>query len=262
MCEVMREACAVAMFLVAWEKLRDDKYIQSVLYCVLATLFHTSAIFLILIPLAKRIGLLHFCKVNYKSIIILLLVFLLASSLQNSIFSYLSFLENVGNVGDKIDRYTETELAGGILNIFGILVSLIPQALLPYFAICLLKKRDRINFIDIEPMVFMCMLCGVITIPIAIFYRLNNYFMLFAIIAISRVAFDNIIRVGKIRIIHSRVLWTILIMGMFFCQYIGWQSEVGGGKLREYMRYYPYSTVLNPKVDQNREMVFNYYNAY
>ena len=169
-----------------------------------------------------------------------------------------------GRIEDRINRYSDTDLAGSVLNINGILSTVIQTILYPFIAIICLKRQYNIRSFSIEPMVFLCFTFALLTIPIAIFYRYNNYFMPFAIIAISEIAFQRKVYLFRKGYLHvSRfLLWLLIFAPLFFLKIYGYNTSITGSYLKEYMRYYPYSSIFDKKINQNREALFIYYNAF
>ena len=264
MCEVMREACAVSMFLLSWKYFMKEKWPQYYLFCTAAFLFHSSAILLFILPVLKWLRLTELMRMNKYTVVFLLIVLVSGFVIQHYFFDYLNLLAFTGRIEDRINRYSDTDLAGSVLNINGILSTVIQTILYPFIAIICLKRQYNIRSFSIEPMVFLCFTFALLTIPIAIFYRYNNYFMPFAIIAISEIAFQRKVYLFSKGYLHVPrfLLWLLIFAPLFFLKIYGYNTSITGSYLKEYMRYYPYSSIFDKKINQNRETLFIYYNAF
>ena len=264
MCEVMREACAVSMFLLSWKYFVKEKWLPYYLFCTAAFLFHSSAILLFILPVLKWLHLTELMRMNKYTMIFLLVVLVGGFVIQRYFFDYLNLLAFTGRIEDKIGRYEETDLAGSVLNINGILSTVIQTILYPFVAIVCLKRQYNVRSFSMEPMVFLCFTFALLTIPIAIFYRYNNYFMPFAIIAMSEIAFQRKVYLFKKGYVYvSRFLfWMLIFTPLLFLKIYGYNSSITGTYLKEYMRYYPYSSIFDKEINRNREALFIHYNAF
>lgn len=264
MCEVMREACAVSMFLLGYKYFVKEKWLPYYLFCTAAFLFHSSAILLFLIPILKWFRLTELMHINKYTVVFLLAVLLGGFMIQHYLFDYLNMLAFTGRIEDRIERYADSSLSSSVLNINGIISVVLQNILYPFLSIVYLKRQYNIKNLNIEPMVFLCFVFALLMIPIAIFYRYNNYFMPFSIIVMSEIAFQQKIYLFKKRYVYvSRFLfWMIIFAPLFFFKIYGYNSSVKDSYLKEYMRYYPYSSIFDKKTDVNREKLFIYYNAF
>lgn len=268
MCEVMREACAVSMFLLAWEHFKKEKWIKYYILCAMAFLFHTSSIVLFFLPIIVLLKIDKLLSVNIKTTSVLLIGVLgLGFYVQDSFFEYLQIMslnEVNESLSDKVARYGQKEsLTGAIFNWKGVVSIILRFIFYPFWAIITLKQLGR-NLGKLELMVSMNFIFSVLMIAIAILYRFNNYFIPFSVIAISNFVFNK-----KIATINSRIVrvkgfltWIIILLPLFFIHLYEYVDSVDNTNLKEYMRYYPYSSVLQPELDSNRERLYRYHGAY
>lgn len=263
MCEVMRESMAVSMFLLAWEYYKVNKWSRYYFYCILAVLFHSSALVTFLLPLFELpllVRVTNFLKKHY--VITLILVFIAGSALQAVLFDYLSIFDNFQSVSEKVERYARKDTAGATFNLNGIISSFIKYIIYSIVTINIIK-RDKENTEKLEFMVLVCVTFAILTIPITILYRFNNYFFPFVIIVLSNVLFrPNIYLLGIKMHVKKFTTWMLLLFPLFFMYFYEYTGDVGQTNLKNYMRYYPYESVISPKKNLNREQLFIYYNAY
>lgn len=261
MYEVMREACAVSMFLLSWKYFVSNSWLKYYLYCILAFLFHSSAILLFLLPIFKWIGVLKILSCNKKTFLLLLLVLFIGYYIQQNFFDYIEVIALTERLSDKIEDYVDSDLSGQILNIFGILSTSILYIIYPYIAAIAVKRQKHISFLPMESMVFLCFVFALLSIPISIFYRYNNYFMLYSIIVVANFIYSERVYLTKTIYFKCRsfLFWVLILFPMFFLKFYGYTASVKGSRYKEYMKYYPYSSIFSKKMDKDREAVFSYY---
>lgn len=265
MCEVMREACAVSMLLLGWEYLKKEKIFKFSIFCILAYGFHTSAFILLLFPILNIIKVWNYCSVNKYTPVLLIFVLIFGYYIQHLLFDYLLLLDVSTRFSNKVEAYSDNSLSQSVLNIKGIISTTIKFILYP-FTVRLLMQYNNIRYFykQIDPLLICCFCAAMLSIPIALLYRYNNYFMLFAIIVLCQIVFYK----GKIYIskrkfikLNSFLTWTIIFFPLFFFTLIGYYSRDGRSPYRAYVRYYPYSSIFGKETDMTREKLFNYYDA-
>lgn len=263
-CEVMREACAVSMFLLAWEYFKKKEWSKYYIFCIAAFLFHNSAILLFILPVLKWFKVWSIMRIKGYTVFLLIGVLIIGFIIQKVFFDYLYIISITDNIENKLNSYSNSDLSGSLLNLNGIISVVLRYILYPFIAVVLLKNRSKHDELIIEPMVLLCFIFAILSIPIAILYRYNNYFMLFAILVLADLAFSKkfYLSGNKILIVNSYFLWFILFAPLISFQVYGLFSNVKGTMYKEYMRYYPYNSVLDRKRDMQREALFIYYNAY
>ena len=256
MCEVMRESLAVSSFLIGWCFLDKKKYWKSALFLVAAFLFHSSAIILLIIPFLQIPAISKFLVINKRTIVFLFCFLLLVQSVHSYLFEYLNILDFSATLTEKVNRYKNGDLAGQNFSFYGVLSCIIKWIIYPIWAVVGLKKCNAIQK-NTENMIFLCLIFAVATIPVTLFYRYNNYFMLFSIVAISEYFFSEY----KYRpIVNHSFGEKILVFFPFVFIYIySYFATVDNTNLKTYMRYYPYNSVIDPQKNENTEKIIKYY---
>lgn len=260
MCEVMRESCAVSMVLLGYEYLKDNKVLKFSIFLVLAYLFHSSAIVLFLIPLLKVIGIWDKFKLNKYSLFIFAGVLWFGYFLQPRIFPILLGLSMTDRINSKLEVYYDlTDLTGQIYNIFGIISNFLQFIIPCALSIIITRMVGYKYFKSLTPFALSGIFVAIFTIPIALFYRYNNYFFPFMLIVMSEAMFPNLkdIRGKKILIVFNR---TMIIFAMFAKLY-GFFGDDGASGYKQCNRYYPYTTIFSREIDLDRENLFRYYDA-
>ena len=264
MCEVMRESCAVACFLMGWKHFKKKLWLKYYFWTIAAVLCHASAIVTLFLPLLYLPGLRALFVLDKRILLILIITFFIGEGINVWLFDYIQTLSLLDSLQSKAAYYAGTAYADSTnINIKG-LISFIIRILYPWSAFSLLCKNDKRiynNNHELEFILSICFIFTIMSIPIMLLYRYTNYFYPFAIIAISNGLFQPIfLRHKKVRLSFiTRFLILFPLIGLSFLPLF---KTIPGTKLSDSMRYYPYSSCIFPQKDQNREKVFSYYNAW
>lgn len=264
MFETMRESCAVSMFLLGWEYIKKDRWGIFCIFAVIALGFHVSAIVLLGIPLLKFLGIWNNLKINKLSIPFFFFVALIGLYVGSVIFNYIAQLNFGELMTQKAEQRVDSVIGGQVMNVFGMMVTIVRYVLFPFLA-CVSLKHTLPFDKNVESMLFLCFTFIVLSFGIALLYRFNNYFYIFAIVVMSDMMFlpkisiskNKFIRVGKFR------NWFFIILVVLSVQINkAYMASISNTRLKEYMRYFPYSSIVNKEKNSNREQVFQYYNAF
>ena len=261
--EAMRESCAVCMLLLGWEFLKRNNWTVFTLFIFIATLFHVSALPLLILPILKLLKLWNYLRVDKFSIIYLFGVFIVGNVIQSVFFDYIIQLNLIESVTDKAYRYVDTDYAGSNLNIFGLIESCVRQIIFPFLG-CLILKQQKCNDRNVESMLLICFTFILLSFSISLAYRYNNYFYLFAIIVMSDAFFSKKVFIANkvympLKSFHS---WLTIVLVITIIQLRGsFFTPLGDTGYKDYMRYHPYANIITKQIDKNRESLFFYYHA-
>ncbi len=260
MSEVMREACAVSMFLLGWEYLKKEKILHFFLFCILACGFHISAAVLFIIPILKWTRIWVLLTINKWTWTILLGIAIMGGVLQMILFDYIQILGSFDRVASRIETYAGSSLSEQTLNVLGIIMLVIKYILFQYLAFITLKSNNLLKNKNIEGMLLLLFVFCLLSISVTILFRYMNYFMMFGIIILAEVVYSKYIIFGNKRIMLKTMLsWYIFISPMLFLQINGYFREVWPNGPKRYNIYYPYTSIFSKEMYKDREAVFNYY---
>ncbi len=269
MCEVMRESLAVAVFLVSWKYFVRKSWIRYYICCLISFSFHVSAIITFILPILYLPTIRNLFVIRKRTIFVLCAIFIIVSAIQMTFFNIMQGLITIDSVTERMETYSNTDLSSNRLNINGIISVVIRFIIYPILLKHYTRKGRPAVGNDsekmVEFMVSICMIMAVLCIPIAIFYRYNNYFFPFEIIFVSSCAFKSIKPKLTIHRAYKKLsfsIWLLFFLPWFGLQIYDLNARVGKSNLREWMRYIPYSTKIVPQKDNNREAVYRYYHAY
>lgn len=265
--EVMRESCAVCMLLIGWKYFKENKWIQYYICAAIGILFHSSAGIMLILPIFYLPTYRFLFRMGKSFWITVGIVFAAAYILSEQFFSIIKLVQ-ISNIVEYADKYENSKYAASTsLNIYGIITFIIRNLLYPVMAIAILKSKSAVNtrsmlgFDGINKLEYMfCwfVYIAVITLFIKIFYRFNNYFYPFAILAISDAVFTKFKR-GRRIVKFSFGIWLILLSPFLALHIYGLFEEEGNSGIPVIRRYYPYESVMDPKMDKEREDLYHYY---
>ncbi len=260
MCEVLRESCAISMFLIGCEYLQRKKWIKCFLFLILASLFHNGALVFLFIPLLYWLKLDRFLKINSRLLVLLCFIFLVGFLLQPYIFNIFKLFALSQKLQDKIGVYELSSMGRGVSSVYGLVLIFISKLLYPYISIYLLKRQKNTVINYIEPLVCLSLIITVLSFHVNIMYRLNNYFILFIFIGISELVFSRIIRIGRYKIfLKGYFIWLFLLVPYFSSRMISLFGSFQETQFKTYMLYYPYNSVLDMQKNNDREQIYYYY---
>lgn len=265
--EQVRESFAVAIFLLAWPAFKKGIWWQWYLAALLAFMFHVSAFIMFLLPLICLPGIRELFKFGKRTWYICLFVFIIGIVVQTTLFRYVEMIALTESMIDRVQAY-ENVKRSDVLNINRILGMLIQYIAYPLLALHFIYKRkengDMVsskekNIGKETMMTLMSVYISILTIFIGILIRYNNYFFLFAAIMMGDWIFTNLYTVRKY-VRMGFVYWMLVFLPMFSINfYFTYLTPVNkAGTLYNYMRYYPYSSVIDQTVDDQRERTITY----
>lgn len=269
--EVMREALAVSIFLLAWPLFLKGRWTWYYVLAFLAFGFHISSIIMFLLPIMYIPGIRQLFTFGRRQWIILPGVLIFAIGLYFLFYKYMALLAFTDQMAERVQTYSKNENFGGnTLNIVGSVSLFVKQALLPLLAMYCLNQRynmphgkgsfrqikDNPNLLRLyktEFMVIVGLMFVMLTIPIFIMQRYVHYFMPFSIIVISDWIFTYII-VGKKKMSLGFSYWIVMLAIPIYLESMNLMIPLNkAGTIKNYDIYYPYSSYLNPKVNPKRE---------
>lgn len=263
--EIMREAIAVSLFLCAWPSFRDGRWWLYFTICLGVFMIHTSGVITFLLPIMCIKGVRELFYFGRRTIIIGALVIGGGYIVQLYFYDVFRMLAFTDRMMDRAQIYSEEELSGQLLNIMGIIGAFFRFVFYPLLALIFYRKKlrhmdneERKKHRKMEMMVVAALYINLLSIPVFIFSRFNNYLCMFTFAFVANWVFSTLPVNGK-KYKLKPAYWALLFVPMFFFQIYTYFNNVNkSGTLKVYMTYYPYVSRLNPYMDQQREEVFRY----
>lgn len=292
--QVLREAFAVAFFILAWPFFRDGKWIQYYILALLACCMHTSAFLLLILPLFCLPGIREIFVLGKRTIFICIGLLAIGLYIQANFTNVFSLMAVTERMVDRVHEYSRNEMGAAKYNIMGIIGTVAQFCIYPLIAIYfanqywkyrrrqlkmkLSETEERVSKQEInrelrvekkqekkydrwQMMVLLGVFFVIFSISMFIFSRYFNYFGIFCLATVSNWAFRPII-IKKKRIRLSPVYWGLVLLPYFFFNMYAYYAPVNkSGTLRSYQVFYPYASRLDPQTDTHREDIYRYLDA-
>lgn len=239
--EIMRGGLSIVICLFANDYILDKKWLKGYLLYCLALMFHLQTLILFVLPL------LFFMRLNKTGIAILAGAFLIAGILNILIGDYLSMLEMVSEAGaNKAENYMNSGYGEQRHNLKYITVMYIPDIFYSILSLYYIKKKDSHNpLLNLEPLLLLGVMFAVMRLNLAIAYRFVDYFRVYILLFESEL-FINLLK-GSCRLDKTVICVRtfIIFVPLFF--------HIGFWKYKRRLQYFPYSSVIDRKMNKDRE---------
>jgi len=239
--EAMREAFAVVLCGIGMHQYLQGAKWKFYVLVAFSLLFHTSALVVLLFPLA-RLKRINFVTMIYAFIAALAL-FLLSDAIVNYLPSILGTAAN--RTIEKIILYSDATL-----NIFGFLENtiryMVIEAGMIYFAQWSLgedehKQQAYTRYMSFYLMVTI-LICGFIG-----FSRFKNYTLVFFLIMLTEFIYHY-----KSQLCSNAIIKLIIMAGLLFYTGSYYMTYYPGSRGYKYEFYYPYTSILDENVDTSK----------
>lgn len=244
--EIMRASFSIVLSLYANDYFVEKKWIKGYMLLMLGLTFHLQTLFLFITPLFMLL------RLNWKGGIALVAAFIAGVILQRTLGDYIELLSMTEEMGAKAEQYTESDTYGTQQqNTISLIVSFVPYVLYILVSLYYLKrlKLDS-NLLKLEPFVMIGLAWLLIQISFPITYRLVDCYKIYFVIFFSEFFVCLIKRKRKqLSLVVSYTLVSILFFPLF--------ARIGFNLYNKSFKYYPYTSVIDRKVDRDREYRYN-----
>ena len=239
--ETMRASFSIVICLYANDLFLNKKWVKGYLLLIIATMFHAQTIVMFVLPL------LFFLRLNKLGVAVLFFAFLLGIALQTSLGDYAELIEFSDDLESKVSTYAESESFGGVKGGLGFfLFSKFPTLAYPLLSLLYIKKyKPDSALLRMEPFIVLGVMFVAIRINFEIAYRYVNYFAVHFVLFYSEFIISII---HKAKHVDKAVacLRGFLVFLPFFLL-------TGFAKYVRLHTFYPYSSVIERRIDQKRE---------
>lgn len=247
--ESMKSATSIVICLFANDYLLERKWLKAYMLFFLASCFHLSAILLLVTPLFL------FLRFNMLGYAVLFFSYIVGLVIQIQLGDYLFFFSSSdGVLMNQIQYYSSNEESNQQLgDALFIVIRIVSYIVYSIFSFILIRKwspnKDLLRF---EPFLMLALIFLMMQISIQIFYRYVEFYSLYIVLFTSQ-AYVDIVKRGKksmsLSLSYCRSL--LLYLPFVFCILMSFRNI--------YPRYYPYSSVIERKVNLSRENRKNWY---
>lgn len=246
---ILRQSLAICAFLVSSDFLCRKKYVPCVLAIIAAIMFHNSAIFLLPVPLINAID---FRKrfITYYVILVVLCFIVLNLPHDNILFNIFLNAED-----EALSSLSASYLDGDYGNAIYSYVSVIVHLCVFFFVSFYYFRSGATNF-EIG-MVFLYIFCFIVSSSIPIIGRIKFYFWPFYIIALCNAIYYFCSNIKIHRRYNKQVILLFLILVFSYSPIRYFFLINPRTNLPNYVQYYPYYSVFDPKKSPDREILIN-----
>ena len=234
--EIMREAIAVGIFVIAYKRLERGELLKYYGILMVGILFHYSCLFLILVPFFRKYA------INLKRTCLIIASVLFTLAVSQSIFHLFG-----GYLADKISNNS-----GYYFSLYGIIASALKYVLFPYWIMLLYQRctgakddNPKVRFIFVQ-MIYGSMALG----EYAMLMRLSNYMQPFFLVILVDVL--ECISFSKYKSNLVAVCIYGIIAFSYIMPYMRDESNIVKGA-RFYCLWFPYHSILDETKDPVRE---------
>ena len=262
--EELRASISIAICLFANDYILDRKWIKGFALYFMSSMFHYSTVLLFITPL------LLFLKMNILGASMILLSLIVAFIIQKRFGDYLLLFELNDSVSDKLSEYANSDIFfKHNITVREIIFSNVPYFIYSVFAIFYIKRiRNNMELLRLQPFLVLGLMCVVMSIPIPLFYRYIHFYAIYFVLFFTYL-FIEVIKGSKGITTSLAVMRTCVLFIPFFLLAVrnirspfisnadaGLSSE-SAQKYYNYQKYYPYSSVIERSLDEERERMYS-----
>jgi len=247
--EEMRASMSLVVCLFANDYLLDKKWMKGLLLYVIGCLFHTSTIIVMIMPLF------FFMRLNKICVMVLIGAFFFGFVIQSFLSDYVTLIQINDEIDAKAQGYADSEdFMESKRNILGYL-SLVISCGYSVLSLWYMKigKFDT-RLLKIEPLIMVYLIFAIMYIGLPIAYRFSRFYIIYNIMFVAEFMIHLFKkqdpRIGQY-VIYTKAL--AIMFPFFFLIFKGRSTE------KTWVRYHPYSSVFDQRLDQKRERVYSFY---
>ena len=241
--EVMRESLCICVLLLSTSFLLEKKWLLYFPMCVIGLLTHYSAAIMLVLPF-----LLLFKRPSWKWEVVILLGIVVVMRVVNVPMLVLSLFGLNDQLILLIGGYIEE-----MRNVMGIISELLN--FFPIFIFIYLREKHQITEEnDFTPLMMGTVVVYALAMNVGIFSRFINYFVPFILVYSVNTVYRALY--WKFRDYQMSCLLCVaafFVLNFNMIRFYTKDMSESYPNTRAYVRYIPYHSVLNPKIDEHRE---------
>ena len=241
--EVMRESLCICVLLLSTSFLLEKKWLLYFPMCVIGLFIHYSAAIMLVLPF-----LLLFKRPSWKWEVVILLGVVVLMRVVNVPMLVLSLFGLNDQLILLIGGYIEE-----MRNVMGIISELLN--FFPIFIFIYLREKHQITEEnDFTPLMMGTVVVYALAMNVGIFSRFINYFVPFILVYSVNTVYRTLYwKFRDYQISHLLCLMAFFVLNFNMIRFYTKDVSESYPGTRAYVRYIPYHSVLNPKIDEHRE---------
>ena len=261
--EEMRASMSLVICLFANDYYIERKWLKGLALFVVASLFHYSAIILLVItPLSL------FLRVNFIGGLFLIFSFALGYVIQSKFGDYLSLFDMNNQMAVKASNYANSEFFfEQRMSARGFLFLILPYFFYSFVAVLFLRRKANMSdkkddsLIRLQPFLMLGLTFVLFSIPMPICYRIIRFYIIYFILY-SSFLFCNWIRSSgqisaPIALLRSLILFVPLFNMISHTYKDPIYESSTAHPYYPYEKYYPYSSIIEKSISERREKLYN-----
>ena len=261
--EEMRASMSLVICLFANDYYIERKWLKGLALFVVASLFHYSAIVLLVITPFSL-----FLRVNFLGALFLIFSFALGYVIQSKFGDYLMLFDMNDRMAAKASNYANSDFFFEQRMTFrGFLVSIVPYFCYSFVAVLFLRMKTRFadkkdaSLIRLQSFLMLGLTFALLSVPMPICYRFARFYIVYFILYFSYLF------CGWIRASHEISAPVALLRSLVvFVPIFNLISHIYKDSIREsskahpyyaYEKYYPYSSIFEKSISERREQLYN-----
>ena len=241
--EVMRESLCICVLLLSTSFLLEKKWLLYYPMCVVGLFIHYSAAIMLVLPF-----LLLFKRPSWKWELVILLGVVVLMRVVNVPMLLLSLFGLNDQLILLIGGYIEE-----MRNVMGIISELLN--FFPIFIFIYLREKHQITEEnDFTPLMMGTVVVYALAMNVGIFSRFINYFVPFILVYSVNTVYRTLYwKFRDYQISYLLCLMAFFVLNFNMIRFYTKDVSESYPGTRAYVRYIPYHSVLNPKIDEHRE---------
>lgn len=241
--EVMRESLCICVLLLSASFLLEKKWLLYFPMCVVGLFIHYSAAIMLVLPF-----LLLFKRPSWKWEVVILLAIVIAMRVVNVPMLVLRLF----GLNDQLILLIEGYI-GEVRNVKGVISELLN--FFPIFIFIYLREKHQITEEnDFTPLMMGTVVVYALAMNVGIFSRFINYFVPFILVYSVNTVYRTLYwKFKDYQISYLLCLVAFLVLNFNMIRFYTKDVSESYPDTHAYVRYIPYHSVLNPKIDEHRE---------
>lgn len=241
-CEALRQSMAMSVLLFSWKYLLKSDWKRYWGVVLIAIGFHNSAMVALLFPFIRQV------RFNKTGMIVLLTLLFMGASLALYMGDVITMLLSVNDdlFSRYQDNYGDYDIKGNMLNINGLIMTIVIKALPVYFASSLFETDKNLR--EYIPILWLFTAFTTISIFVPYLFRFCNLLSLFVCAALANFVISKRNCSNSISIIaKSHTLSVIFVLLAFSYNCMSFYNQ-GNDRtnLKSRDRWIPYVSIFNP----------------
>lgn len=241
--EVMRESLCICVLLLSTSFLLEKRWLLYFPMCVIGLLIHYSAAIMMVLPF-----LFLFKRPSWKWEVVILMAIVVVMRVVNVPMLVLSLFGLNEQLILLIGGYIEE-----MRNVMGVISELLN--FFPIFIFIYLREKHQITEgYDFTPLMMGTVVVYALAMNVGIFSRFINYFVPFILVYSVNTVYRTLDwKFRDYQISYLLCMAAFFVLNFNMLRFYTKDMSESYPNTRAYVRYMPYHSVLNPKIDEHRE---------